>query len=133
MHAGGRPPAFNNADELWNAAQSYIATVTDNKKKIRATISGMAFHLGFESRQSMYDYEKRNEEFSYIIKRLRLFIESCYESNLYGFSPTGAIFALKNMGWKDEITENQVQTITQVQPQVTGTGAPFPKNEGEIK
>ncbi len=58
-------------------------------------------NFGFETRQSFYDYEKR-DGFSYIIKRARLFIEKEYEENLSIGNTTGAIFALKNMGWFDK-------------------------------
>lgn len=67
------------------------------------TITGLALALGFESRQSFYDYEKR-EDYSYIIKMARLRVENSYELRLMTQqSPTGAIFALKNMGWKDKV------------------------------
>ena len=60
-----------------------------------------AHFLGFESRQSFYDYEKEGE-FSYTIKKARLKIESCYEQNLHSGNPSGSIFALKNLGWSDK-------------------------------
>lgn len=65
------------------------------------TITGLALHLGFESRQSIYDYEK-NGEFSYLIKNARLRVEKGYELGLHGDKPVGSIFALKNMGWSDK-------------------------------
>lgn len=92
----GRPPFFDSPEELQKAIQEYITTTG-----IKSTITGLAYHLGFESRQSFYDYEER-EEYSYIIKRARLFIESCYEEKLSGNNCTGPLFALKNMGWKDK-------------------------------
>ena len=64
------------------------------------TITGIAHFLGFESRQSFYEYEKK-PEFTYIIKRARLFIERFYEEQLQVGNTVGAIFALKNMGWAD--------------------------------
>lgn len=64
------------------------------------TISGLALFLGFESRQSFYDYEK-NEIHSYTIKRARLRIENSYEESLRKHGRSGDIFALKNFGWKD--------------------------------
>jgi hypothetical protein len=57
--------------------------------------------LGFDSRQSFYDYEKR-DGFSYIIKKARLKVESHYEQCLQYGNVTGAIFPLKNMGWSDK-------------------------------
>lgn len=65
------------------------------------TITGLAYYLGFNSRQSFYDYEK-DGDFSYTIKRARLRIENEYEKALHHQSPTGAIFALKNFGWTDK-------------------------------
>jgi hypothetical protein len=65
------------------------------------TFAGMAAHLGFASRQSFYDYEKR-PDFSYSVKRARLLVEAEYEKKLSSTAPTGAIFALKNHGWNDK-------------------------------
>ena len=69
----------------------------------KPTITGLALALGFESRQSMYDYEKK-EAFSYTIKRARLEIENSYEQDIRNpdLTPTGSIFALKNFGWSDK-------------------------------
>lgn len=92
---GGRPPHFDSPERLNEAVESYFYT-----EKIH-TIAGLAYHLGFESRQSFYDYEKR-EGFSYIIKRARLKMESEYEARLQGNNPTGSIFWLKNAGWSDK-------------------------------
>lgn len=91
---GGRPPLYSNAEEMQLAIDAYFGG--DGIK----TISGLAYHLGFESRQSFYDYESR-EGFSYTIKRARTKIEIHYEEKLQGTTPTGPIFALKNLGWKD--------------------------------
>jgi hypothetical protein len=93
----GKPPKYNSPEELEIAINKYLNDVIAGTR----TITGLALYLGFESRQSFYDYEKR-EGYSYIIKRARLFVESSYEEKLSGNSPTGAIFALKNMGWKDK-------------------------------
>jgi len=41
-------------------------------------------------------------EFPYIIRRARLFIEREYEERLWSTTPTWAIFALKNMWWRDK-------------------------------
>lgn len=109
----GRPPFFNKPEELEEKIQAYFEYIKgetlDGKMAgpivLRPpepqTITGLALFLGFESRQSFYDYEK-NDEYSYIIKRARLQIEVGYEVRLHGTNPTGAIFALKNMGWTDK-------------------------------
>lgn len=100
----GRPALFANASDLQIEAERYFAE--QEQKNKRPTITGLCYWLGFESRQSFYDYEER-EAFSYIIKRLRLKVESGYEEALSGNTCTGAIFALKNMGWKDK-TEQEI-------------------------
>ena len=100
MAKEGRPLKFETADELDAAIQAYFDNMNESKGII--TISGLAYFLGFESRQSIYDYKER-QEFSYILKRATFFVESCYEAKLSGTTPTGAIFALKNMGWRDKV------------------------------
>ncbi|WP_338876948.1 terminase small subunit [Spirosoma sp. SC4-14] len=67
----------------------------------RPTWTKLALYLGFESRQSLTDYAKK-EAFSYPIKRALLVIESLYEDGLWSSSPAGVIFALKNLGWVDK-------------------------------
>ncbi len=107
---GGRPALFKNPEDLKKAIQDYI-----DKPNHTPTISGLAYHLGFESRQSFYDYAER-DEFSYIIKRSRLFMESHYEERLQGNNPTGAIFWLKNAGWidKQEVESRNINYNTEL-------------------
>ena len=92
----GRPPIFDTPEQLENLIQAYF-----DEKQEKVTVTGLAYHLGFESRQSIYDYKERLE-FSYIIKRATLWIESMYEEKLSGNNVAGSVFALKNMGWKDK-------------------------------
>lgn len=107
----GKPPKYSSSIELQNKIDEYFTNcpdkrevVTDNGKYevSSPTIAGLAYFLGFESRQSLYDYEGRNNEYSYVIKRARVRVESMYERQLSGTTPTGSIFALKNMGWRDK-------------------------------
>lgn len=109
----GRPALFKSPEQLQKKIDQYFKEGCKKKKKpikigndIKMmdveipTISGLAYFLGFESRQSFYDYENK-PDFSYTIKRARLFIEKEYEEQLHEGNVTGAIFALKNMGWVD--------------------------------
>ena len=93
----GRPPKYETSDQLQEAIDSYWESLGENKP----TITGLALHLGFESRQSFYKYEQ-DGEFCYTIKAARLKVESIYESNLHGGAAAGSIFALKNFGWSDK-------------------------------
>jgi hypothetical protein len=97
-----RPRKYNSIEEIEADALKYM-----EEKKGKLTVTGLALALGFESRQSFYDYEK-NGEFSYTIKHFRLQIENGYEEKLHENGCTGAIFALKNFGWKDK-TEQEVK------------------------
>lgn len=112
----GRPPLFDNPEALQAKVDEYFIWVLGEREWVvndsgereervkraacHTTVTGMALFLGFESRQSIYDYEERGD-FSYIIKKARMKVEDAYEQRLHGTTPTGAIFALKNMGWKD--------------------------------
>jgi hypothetical protein len=92
--AGGRPMIWKDPIELSNLISDYF-----NETK-RPTLSGLAVFLEVE-RQTLYNYKER-DEFLDIIKRARAKIESIYEERMiYENSPTGVIFALKNMGWSD--------------------------------
>jgi hypothetical protein len=103
----GRPPLYSSPEEMQTVLDLFFATET------KPTITGVAIALGFESRQSFYDYEEK-PEFTYIIKKARLRVENGYEKQLYEGAPTGAIFALKNMGWKDksEVENSGTMAIT---------------------
>jgi hypothetical protein len=93
----GRPPVFDSPEQLSIKVDEYFDALSGEP----ATITGLALFLGFESRQSFYDYEEK-EDFSYTIKRARLRIEHEYEKKLSGNNVAGPIFALKNLSWKDK-------------------------------
>lgn len=95
MSHAGRPSIIATPEEFEQKVDEYFA-IPDQS----ITVTGLCLHLGFESRQSFYDYADR-DGFSYIVKKARLMIENQYEKGLQKKFPTGAIFALKNMGWKD--------------------------------
>lgn len=94
-------------DYLSNPPQRTVITKEGPVDYPAITITGLAIHLGFESRQSLYDYEKR-AGFSYIIKKARLYVENAYEYQLQFGNSTGAIFALKNMDWSDKIQSENI-------------------------
>ena len=111
-HTMWAPAKYKTPDELQKKVDLYFESGYRKKKMYTAdwvayevpaiTITDLAIFLWFESRQSIYDYGNKWWDFSYIIKRATLFIEREYEERLSWNSPTGAIFALKNMGWKDK-------------------------------
>lgn len=100
---GGRPAHYESPEELHIKCIAFFDSCIESGEK--ATITGLALFLGFASRSSFDDYEKRNDEFSYIIRRSKLAVENSYEQS----GQTIDIFALKNMGWKDK-SEVDVRT-----------------------
>lgn len=111
----GRPPMYETPEAMQNAIADYFANGIKIRKILIGkppkqqeveiqvpTITGLVLHLGFESRQSFYDYEQK-EEFAYTVKKARTFIEQHYEEILQTGNPVAAIFALKQFGWKDKV------------------------------
>lgn len=95
-NGGGRPAHYETPDDLREQVEAFFEWCLT--EKIKSTVTGLCLYLGFSSRSSLDDYEKRSDEFSYIIKRSRLAVENSYELS----GQTIDIFALKNMGWKDK-------------------------------
>lgn len=116
-HGFGRPAKYDTAEEMQEAVIEYLESTKMPNGKYQPTIEGLTFHLGFATRKSLMDYGERSQDFLNVINKAKGFIKSCYEKQLYGFAWAGAQFALRNLGkedWKDEITENSNQTVTQV-------------------
>lgn len=115
----GRPLKYKTEKELQEAIDAYFAKCQDelvyNEDGEVATdkfgqpiliphpptVAGLAAALGFEDRQSIYDYKER-PAFSCTIKKAIMRIEDYAEQHLYIGKATGAIFWLKNHGWKDK-------------------------------
>ena len=115
---GGRPLKYT-PDELQIAVDDYFAT------EQKPTIAGLAVHLDMD-RQTLYNYRERDEFFD-ILKRAVNKVEAKYEGRLiYENNPTGVIFALKNMGWKDK-TEQDVRVDGGVQLVFTNATANDPE------
>jgi hypothetical protein len=138
---GGRPPIYNTHEEIAIKIGEYL----DYEDELRAlgakkegkgvyTIEGCALFLGFCTRDSLYDYEKKSPEFSYVINRFRLFMTHVHAQKLNsGATFMGAQFWLKNWGgYKDEVTQNQ-NVATVIQPQVVSTDTPLANDESQVK
>lgn len=124
----GRPMIISDEEELEEKIEEYFETkvgmfpAKDDKGEIilkvsgglpqvvfenkAPTITGLALFLGFSSRQSIYDYIKRDDKFSYTIKRAVARIEEYAENIILGGgiagtnATSGAIFWAKCHGWK---------------------------------
>jgi len=115
-------PLYKTARELTHHIDAYFKhlecvdhtagkTVLDEKehsvsKKIKdresasPTIAGLALFLGFDSKKAFDDYKGKGK-FASALRRGCLRVEAAYEKKLHGTSATGAIFALKSMGWHE--------------------------------
>ncbi len=124
---GGRPAFYTSAERLQRKIDAYFKDCPDyitikeydgkngcfvEYNKTTPTVSGLVKFLGFSDRKSFYEYENK-PEFTHTIKNARTRIANEYEKQLYNKSCTGAIFALKNLGWKDtaEVTHNAGEDI----------------------
>jgi len=95
----GQPAKYQTPEELTKKIKEYFAECKETGEPLMTT--SLAYHLGFASRQSLYDY-KAMGKFSYIIKRALLFIEMSAEKNLIDHGGAAEIFRLKNFGWSDK-------------------------------
>lgn len=96
----GRPFKYT-AEELNQRIALYFET------EEKWTVSGLAAFVGVD-RKTLYNYRENDELFPIVKEAIRK-VEACYEERLiYSNAPTGVIFALKNMGWKDK-TEQDIK------------------------
>jgi hypothetical protein len=113
-NVGGRPLIFKTPQELETKIKEYfdscwidkVVEITDKEGNVTTTnsryqnqpytIAGLASYLGFNSRQSLINYDTR-KGFLDIIKKAKLKVEMNVEEYLLaGKNATGAIFWLKN-------------------------------------
>lgn len=116
----GRPRIYKSVKPLEDNCNAYFELCAE--EGVRPTITGLALHLGFADKTTLYEYRDR-PEFSYPIKKSLLLIENCLEQRLENQAVTGIIFALKNMGWKDKVETgftdkdgNDVKPMVQLVP-----------------
>ena len=140
---------FNSVTELDQLIEQYFTTITSGdalKKRSKAesakqktkpdehpTISGLAFYLGFNSREDFEACESKGK-FSAQLKRATLRIMADYEKKLHVTSSTGAIFALRNLGWNDKAENKQAadMTNTKLNIKIIHTGPPLASSEKEV-
>lgn len=109
VNLGGRPRLFKSPEEFEAKVHEFDAFC--EQKGYPITWTGLALFMGFSSRQSIDEY-LNYDGFSDSVKKAKAFVEWHYEMRLCGDKPTGAIFALKNFGWKDKSEVEQTLTVT---------------------
>lgn len=103
---GGGRPLYKSAEELEAKVIEYFEHC--QKNELKTTLTGMVLFLGYSHRENIYNI--KDPELKAVVDRARLAIECGYETNLHSHNPTGSIFALKNMGWKDKVEQEIRQT-----------------------
>ena len=95
-----RPRLIESSSEFDKRVDEYFARC--KKDETRPLYTGLIRHLGFVSRQSLYDYSK-DERYAKSVAYAKLCMEEVYEGQLGdGGNSGGVIFALKNLGWSDK-------------------------------
>lgn len=93
---------YTSVKDLARMSEAYFNHCDQNKEPY--TVSGLAYYLGFQSRESLIDYQEKHK-FGFAVKRAKLRIQGQLEKWLYipGRPTIGLIFSLKNnFGWKDQ-------------------------------
>lgn len=130
----GRPRKFDTVEQMQAVIDEYFVYCDSKTKEVHTeklgdmimpdpepyTMSGLALALGFDSRQSLLNYESRKDDkgqdFLDTIKRARMKVESDLDRRLNHrdtFTP-GLIFNLKNnFNYKDK-TETEQSGVIEV-------------------
>jgi len=137
---------FSSIAELEILLAAYFETVNANekegsadkssKKKIEPeppTMSGLAYHLGFKS-VSDFEAVEAKGKYSGLLQRARLRVEAEYEKKLHYQSATGAIYALKSLGWCERLSGNQPENKKPdaMTVEIIHSGAPVAQNEKDV-
>lgn len=105
----GRPRLYATPEQFEAKVYEYQKHCEESREPV--TWTGLALFMGFSSRQSINEY-KEYSGFSDAVKKAQTFVEYHYELRLNGDRPTGAIFALKNMGWSDKQEIEHSEKVT---------------------
>jgi hypothetical protein len=113
--------------------QSFTVEKVWNREPEPPTLSGLMLFLGFNTRQ-LFDTYCSEGEFADILNRGRLNIEACYEKKLHSPSATGAMFALKSMGWneKPDTPAKETEVLKVLTIELVETGPTLAVNEREV-
>jgi hypothetical protein len=93
--------------------------------EIAPSITGLRIALGLWDWNEFQEY-LGDPRYSPLMKKCRVYVENAYERQLLSHkgSPVGAIFALKNMGWRD--THDVSVTTGGLMSSTTGGLPPLP-------
>jgi len=106
----GAPLKFKTVKILKDKCDKYFHDCVYDKKgkkrkpEIPLTITGLALALN-TTRLGLITYEER-KDYANTIKEAKTKVENFAEKKLYGHNVAGAIFALKNFGWRDKTEQD---------------------------
>ncbi|MFD2870866.1 terminase small subunit [Mucilaginibacter ximonensis] len=99
---------FNNCESLNRLIDEYFERSKNDtgKNAEPVTLTGLAIFLGFTSKE-VFDQYEQIVKYKESLMRARFRIMAYYESRLHFPSPSGAIFALKSMGWDEKVKDTR--------------------------
>jgi hypothetical protein len=121
-HPGGRPLKPRDYLDTVKQIRAYWEETGEiDGKKVIPTITRLAKHLQFCECEAMHNRASKDDEIGKLIKSAIRDISTYWEQRLDSPSATGAIFWLKNRGWKDiqeiKVNDEQQKAITESQRQ----------------
>lgn len=125
---------FNNRASLNRLIDEYFERPKNNTDKTAEpiTVAGLALYLGFSSKDEFDEYEQTGYH-KLFIQRARFRVMAYYESRLHYPAPTGAMFALKSMGWADKLkTKKSTGKTKSLTVKVIQTGPQPASTEKEV-
>ncbi|TSJ40225.1 hypothetical protein FO440_10695 [Mucilaginibacter corticis] len=127
---------FSSEKSLLKLIESYFGLMPDDQKikdekPEPPTVAGLALFLGFNSKEDFDSYELKGK-YAAEVKRARFRVMAYYESRLHYPAPTGAMFALKSMGWYEK-TSKKPRQVKSLKVQLIETGPNPASSEKEVE
>jgi hypothetical protein len=134
-----KQPYFRSEASLTKLIENYFITALNpekfkDKNHQPPTITGLALHLGFISKDDFEKFEK-GRRLPAPLTKARFRIMAYYESRLHYPAPAGAIFALKSMGWHDKpkAVVNSPRKVKSITVKLVETGPQPASSEKEVQ
>jgi len=126
---------FSSEKSLSALIETYFNQVPDDEKTKGEkpeppTVAGLALFLGFNSKEDFDSYEL-NGKYAAEVKRARFRVMAHYESRLHYPAPTGAMFALKSMGWYEKAAK-KLRQVKSIKVKLIETGPNPASSEKEV-
>lgn len=100
------------------AAKRYFALC--RARGTRPTMTGLALALGYSDRQELFAAAApRDDRLAAALRRAKTMVEMHYETQLCERAAAGAVFALKNSGWRDDADPADADAAPARLPDVT--------------